>query len=201
MMRKFQASICMMILLASVLMAPSQLNAAVDETGVDATVPDQVEQSAATTQQPGPEGINETVSGGNTGNDAAGSNPGSNPMSSSYLLQLTSGLIVVLICIVVLAWFAKRVNRLQSSTDGALKILGGLSMGSRERVVLLQVGSKQLLIGVAPGRINTLHVLDGEIDKNRSTTAEPETKFSEKLKGMLSDATVSSITKGKKHND
>jgi flagellar protein FliO/FliZ len=86
------------------------------------------------------------------------------PMSGSYLFQLILGLIVVLICIVALAWFAKRMNRLQSSTGGMLKIIGGISMGSRERIVLLQVGSEQLLVGVSPGRINTLHVLEAPLD-------------------------------------
>ena len=33
-------------------------------------------------------------------------------------------------------------------------------MGPRERVVLLQVGDTQLLLGVTPGRIQSLHVLD-----------------------------------------
>jgi flagellar protein FliO/FliZ len=55
-------------------------------------------------------------------------------------------------------------NRLQSSTGGMLKIIGGISMGSRERIVLLQVGSEQLLVGVSPGRINTLHVLEAPLD-------------------------------------
>ncbi len=86
------------------------------------------------------------------------------PMSGNYLFQLILGLIVVLLCIVALAWFAKRMNRLQSSTGGMLKIIGGISMGSRERVVLLQVGSEQLLVGVSPGRINTLHVLETPLD-------------------------------------
>ena len=88
------------------------------------------------------------------------------PMSGSYLFQLILGLIVVLICILALAWFAKRMNRLQSSTGGMLKIIGGISMGSRERIVLLQVGSEQLLIGVSPGRINTLHVLDVPLENS-----------------------------------
>jgi flagellar protein FliO/FliZ len=86
------------------------------------------------------------------------------PMSGNYLVQLILGLLVVLICIVALAWFAKRMNRLQSSTGGMLKIIGGISMGSRERVVLLQVGSEQLLLGISPGRINTLHVLEEPLD-------------------------------------
>jgi flagellar protein FliO/FliZ len=88
-----------------------------------------------------------------------GANIAADPINSSYLLQLVAGLFVVLLCIVVLAWFAKRFNRLQTSSDGSLQILGGLSMGARERVVLVQIGEEQLLLGVAPGRINMLHCL------------------------------------------
>lgn len=82
------------------------------------------------------------------------------PMNSSYMLQLFAGLIIVILSIIMLAWITKKVNRFSSYTGDSLKIIGGLSMGSREKVVLLQVGDKQLLIGVAPGRINTLHELD-----------------------------------------
>ncbi len=80
-------------------------------------------------------------------------------MSMGYLGQLVVGLLVVLLCIVALAWLAKRFNRLQSTSDGSLRVIGGLSMGARERIVLVQVGDSQLLLGVAPGRVNTLHVL------------------------------------------
>lgn len=87
-------------------------------------------------------------------------------MSSGYLAQLIVGLMFVLLCIVVLAWLAKRFNRLQSSSDGSLQILGGISMGARERVVLVQVGATQLLLGVAPGRINMLHQLEQPLEKS-----------------------------------
>ena len=87
-------------------------------------------------------------------------------MSSGYLAQLVVGLLFVLLCIVVLAWLAKRFNRLQSSSYGALQVLGGISMGARERVVLVQVGTTQLLLGVAPGRINMLHQLEQPLEKS-----------------------------------
>lgn len=114
----------------------------------------------------------------------------SDPMSGHYLLQLIMGLVVVLVCIVVLAWLAKRVNRLHSSTAGVMKIVGGLSMGAREKIVLLQVGNEQLLIGVAPGRINTLHVLDKPVEGTEHKHDENgEERFSEKLKSIISENT------------
>jgi len=110
------------------------------------------------------------------------------PMSGNYLFQLILGLIVVLICIVVLAWLAKRMNRLQSSTAGILKIIGGISMGSREKVVLLQVGSEQILLGVSPGRINTLYKLETPVqtpenDRDNSFASS----LSEKLNTILAE--------------
>jgi flagellar protein FliO/FliZ len=110
------------------------------------------------------------------------------PMSGSYLFQLILGLIIVLICIVALAWFAKRMNRLQSSTGSMLKIIGGLSMGSRERVILLQVGSEQLLIGVSPGRINKLHVLETPLEDEEVNSEKTfATSLSEKLSTVLAE--------------
>lgn len=120
------------------------------------------------------------------------------PMNSGYLLQLVIGLVIVLLCILALAWAAKKVNKFRLINDDSLKILGGLSMGARERVVLLQVGESQLLLGVSPGRINTLHVLDAPIETARQLSAEENSSdkqgcsenqsFSDKLKSMMADA-------------
>ena len=44
--------------------------------------------------------------------------------------------------------------------SGPIEIIADVSLGAKERAVLVQVGGKQLLLGVAPGRVNTLHVLD-----------------------------------------
>lgn len=115
------------------------------------------------------------------------SGAGSDPMSASYMAQLVLGLIIVLLCIVALAWLAKRFNRLQSTPDGSLQVIGGMSMGARERIVLVQVGNKQLLLGVAPGQINTLHVLDEPLaaDSNAHPGAQGK-GFAEKLSAAIS---------------
>lgn len=56
-----------------------------------------------------------------------------------------------------------------------LKVLSGISLGARERVVLLQTGNKQLVLGVSPGRIQTLCVLEGEDRVSVDTPTEPAT--------------------------
>ena len=82
------------------------------------------------------------------------------PVAMTSLWQLTLGMLVVLGLIVSIAWLLKRTGRFQMAAGGGLRVIGGLSMGSRERVVLVQAGETQLLLGVAPGRVQTLHVLD-----------------------------------------
>ena len=79
------------------------------------------------------------------------------------LVQILLGLILVLLVIAAVAWLLRRFGHLQSGAGGALRIVGGLSLGPRERAVLIQVGERQLLLGVAPGRVQMLHVLDQEL--------------------------------------
>lgn len=81
-------------------------------------------------------------------------------LSADYLIQFSLGLIVVLVAVVALAWLMRRLSRFQSSVGDSLQAIAGISLGPRERVVLVKVGETQLLLGVAPGRVQTLHVLE-----------------------------------------
>ncbi len=84
------------------------------------------------------------------------------PTSGGFMLQLLSGLVMVLITIVVLAWLLKKVNRLPNKGQDAMEIVATLSLGPRERLIIVRSGDLKLLLGVAPGHIATLHVLAGE---------------------------------------
>lgn len=94
------------------------------------------------------------------------------PMAAGNLVQMTLGLLAVLLLLGGLAWFMRRVVRIQGVAGGALRVIGGLSMGARERVVLIQVGKQQMLLGVAPGRVQTLHVLDEPLTELQSETGQ-----------------------------
>ena len=75
-------------------------------------------------------------------------------------LHTAGALLLVLMLIFALAWLARRLQGLRPSSAGALRIEGGIQVGTRERVIWLRAGDKHLLIGVAPGRVQTLHVFD-----------------------------------------
>lgn len=108
---------------------------------------------------------------------------GADSLAMANLWQLTLGMLLVLGLIVAISWILKRSGRFRMAAGGGLRVLGGLSMGARERVVLMQVGDKQLLIGVAPGRVQTLHVLDEPL--STAGSKQVQSGFSEQLGRLI----------------
>ena len=105
------------------------------------------------------------------------------PLSTSYLMKLTGGLILVVAAIFCLAWLLKRLKLTQHSQHGLLKIVAGLPLGTRDRIIVLQVGEEQLLLGLSPGRIENLHTLTTPLVDQADEHAM--TPFAEKLQGLL----------------
>lgn len=86
------------------------------------------------------------------------------PSGIASLGQVTLALGLVLAMIFVAAWLMRRLRGFGKTGSGALDIIADLPVGQKERAVLIRVGAKQVLIGVAPGRVTTLHVLDEPVD-------------------------------------
>jgi len=104
-------------------------------------------------------------------------------LSTGSYVQMMLGLVFVVFLIFTLAWLVRRMGRLQSVIGGSMKLLGGLSLGQRERALLVQVGETQILLGVAPGSVRTLHVFDEPV-----ITATPTStgdSFADKLSAVL----------------
>jgi len=77
------------------------------------------------------------------------------------------GLAAVLAAVGAIAWLLKRFSGLRGTGSGLIRIVGGAAVGQRERVVLVEVGSTWLLLGVAPGQVRALHTMS----KNESAAA------------------------------
>ncbi len=108
------------------------------------------------------------------------------PVGVGNYLQMFFGLLIVVGLILGMAWFMRRMGRMSGLSQAGLKVVGGISIGQRERIVLVQAGEQQLLVGVAPGTIRTLHVLDEKIDL---ATPSPQQGamggFAEKLQAAI----------------
>lgn len=100
------------------------------------------------------------------------------------LLHTAGALLLILGLIFALAWFARRLQGLRPAAGGALRIEGGIQVGTRERVLWVRAGDKHLLIGVAPGRVQTLHVFD-EPPRSEAPTMPPPPVFGDLLRRAL----------------
>jgi flagellar protein FliO/FliZ len=77
------------------------------------------------------------------------------------LLRVSVALLVVLAAVLAAAWLARRMRAISGGGgSSSLELLAQLPLGTRERAVLVRVGDRQLLLGVAAGNVRTLHVLE-----------------------------------------
>ncbi len=110
----------------------------------------------------------------------------SNVDSIGNLLQLSMGLGIVLLVIFALAWFFKRIFKVDTAIGGAFKVIAVLSVGQREKVVLVQLGERQMVLGVAPGSVRTLHILDEPIQDANQDKTPLSGSFADRLQATLS---------------
>ncbi|WP_438969999.1 flagellar biosynthetic protein FliO [Methylophaga sp.] len=105
------------------------------------------------------------------------------PLSAVNLLQTLMGLLVVLGCIVLVAWLLKRTNSFHTAANGKLRVIAGIPLGTREKAVLVQIGEEQILLGVTPQQINTLHKLEKPltVDNNAGISSD----FAGKLRKIM----------------
>lgn len=73
------------------------------------------------------------------------------------LLQVFLALVIVLATIWAFAWLMRRFTPGQSGGAGALKVVGGVMVGPRERLVIVEIGDTWLLLGVAAGHVTLVH--------------------------------------------
>jgi len=104
------------------------------------------------------------------------------PLSIGSLTQLTLSLIAIVALIVAIGWVLKRfkLNAPRGSVDS--EILDQLSVGPRERVMLVRIGEAQVLLGVGASGIVALTPLTAPIQLK---VAERAPAFAERLRDMM----------------
>lgn len=100
-------------------------------------------------------------------------------VSSGSVMQVIVSLLLVLAAVMAVAWFLKRINHPAHGGLSALKVVSGIAVGQRERIVLVEVNDTWLVVGVAPGQVSALHTMPkGSIPESAPTGAGvPERSF------------------------
>lgn len=110
-------------------------------------------------------------------------------VSSGSIVQIIFSLLLVLAAIALVGWLLKRVNSTKLGGGNLLKVLGGVAVGQRERIVLVEVNDTWLVVGVGPGQIRTLHTLQKQTLQNTENPApgsgQPDNRFAKLLSTVL----------------
>lgn len=72
------------------------------------------------------------------------------------IVQLVLGLAVVIALLFASLWLLKRISAPRGEAAGLIRVIAGTAVGPRERVVILEVGSTWMVLGVAPGQVSAL---------------------------------------------
>lgn len=98
--------------------------------------------------------------------------------------KLAAALLIVLCVFWVFARVMRQVQGHQAGgLQHGLKVISTLSVGQRERVIVVQAGDEQLVLGVTGTQINTLHVLKTPLTEGGA--AQEHTDFRQKLSAAL----------------
>lgn len=92
--------------------------------------------------------------------------------NTAYLVQTLGSMLLVFGCLLGLVFLLKKLNGVSGSEKNAIRVVGSLKVGSREKILLLETVENQLLVGVAAGNIRTLHVFDKTTEEPGCTSAK-----------------------------
>ena len=81
----------------------------------------------------------------------------SNEISASVYLQAFLSLIFILGILFFATWILRKVSGWRGFGNQKIKVIGGVALSPREKIVLLQIADECLVVGVVPGQIRTLH--------------------------------------------
>ncbi len=77
-----------------------------------------------------------------------------------HLVSVVMALFGIIVLIFAISWFVKRFGQGGFTQNQHIKIIATMPLGTRERIVLIEAGGQQLLLGITAAAINTLHVFN-----------------------------------------
>ncbi|MFT7365539.1 MAG: flagellar protein FliO/FliZ [Marinobacter psychrophilus] len=124
------------------------------------------------------------------------------PDTLSTLVSLGLGLLAVIAIIYGCAWLIRRMTGMTGMNNSAIKVVSVMALGARERIAVVDVAGQQLLLGITPSTISTLHVFDKPVVSVGGSA--PSGEFARKLQSLMNKTqapNVAADSSGRSTND
>ena len=109
---------------------------------------------------------------------------GITPLGAPEIFNLGGGLLFVIIAIVGLGVLYARTQGLRTGSNGVINIIATQAIGPKERIAIVEVSDKQLLIGMTTTSVQTLHVFDEPVVQ----APEVRVSFAQRLRNAMRGA-------------
>jgi len=104
------------------------------------------------------------------------------PLSVSSVAQLTLSLVAIVVLIFAISWALKRFKLAGPRGRGEIAVIDELTVGPRERILLIRVGDSQVLVGVGAAGLVGLTPLATPIALAAAPAAPP---FADRLREFM----------------
>ncbi|HHF7373236.1 flagellar biosynthetic protein FliO [Legionella bozemanae] len=78
-------------------------------------------------------------------------------LNHGELMRIVMGLLLVLLLIIALSWIVKQLHGMQIGSAKGFQSIASMILGPKEKITLLKVGARYLLIGSGSGQITLLY--------------------------------------------
>jgi flagellar protein FliO/FliZ len=93
--------------------------------------------------------------------------------SGAEIVRVLVSLLGVVALIFFVGWLSRRAQARVRPGGRKIRVIETMPVGMKEKVMLLEVGGKQLLVGASPtGGLRTLHVLDTPVQDDATPPSE-----------------------------
>lgn len=93
---------------------------------------------------------------------------------AGQIFQVIFALLLVLAIIVGAAWAMRRFSLVPGGVNSQMRVVSGVMVGTRERVVIVEVRDTWLVLGVTSEQVNVLHTLEKPLDIPEVKPAAPQ---------------------------
>lgn len=99
------------------------------------------------------------------------------------LLNMGLSVALVVAAILLLGWFYSRSRFLGGGASDVIKIVATRSLGTKERLIIVEIADQQILVGITSTAMQTLHAFDAPVCKSKETP--PNSPFKGRLRKAL----------------